>query len=424
MTYDEALEYIHSINWRGSKRGLSRTVALLQKLGSPEKKLKFVHVAGTNGKGSTCACIESILRRAGYKTGLYTSPFITRFNERIKVGGRDITDGELAELVERIKPFAEAEEDKPTEFEIITALGFMFFAEQECDVVILEVGLGGELDSTNVIPTPEAAVITALGLDHTQYLGPDITDIAKAKAGIIKPHGDVVIYQAEPAAEEVIRRKCQQVGANLYRADFSKLQLLEHDLTGCTFDFGHFKSLRIPLAGTYQPYNAAVAITAAELLREKGWNISDEAIIDGINSVKWPGRFELLRRDPVVMLDGAHNPHGIAATAKSLSEDFPGKKIVFLTGVMADKDIANMYPLIGPLADCFITVTPNNPRSLPAEDYAALLNCAGFEAHAAASIEDGVRMAEMRAGRDGVVCALGSLYFSQDVREAVEKIKY
>ncbi len=421
MTYDEALEYIHTINWRGSKRGLSRTQALLKKVGSPEKKLRFVHVAGTNGKGSTCACLESVLRRAGYKTGLYTSPFIKSFNERIRVNGENISDEELTDLVERLRPLAEEEDDKPTEFELITVLGLLYFVEKKCDIVVLEVGMGGEFDSTNVIPTPEAAVITALGLDHTKYLGPAISDIAAAKAGIIKEGGDVVIYGAEPDALGVIEEKCHKEHARLIETDLSMLRVSEHSLTGSRFDFGRFHNIKLPLAGAYQPYNAAVAITTLELLRDKGWRVSDQDIYDGLASVCWPGRFELLRRDPVFLLDGAHNPHGVRAAVESLENEFPGERIVFLTGVMADKDIEHMYPQLAPLAKCFITVTPNSPRSLPAAEYAKILTDHGLEAHAADSIDQGVSMAFHAAGREGVICALGSLYFSQDVREAVKK---
>ena len=422
MTYDEALKYIHTISWRGSKRGLSRTVALLEKVGSPEKKLKFVHVAGTNGKGSTCACVESVLRTAGYKTGLYTSPYIARFNERIRVNGEDIPDDRLTRLVERVMPLAEEEEDKPTEFELITVLGLMYFVEEGCDIVVLEVGMGGEFDSTNVIPVPDVAVITALGLDHTKYLGPTIEDIAKAKAGIIKEGGDAVIYGGDCAADAVIERTCLERCARLHKADFSKLNVKSHSLKGCVFDFGQLKDIELPLAGAYQPYNASLAITILKVLASKGWNISERDIISGLKGVRWPGRFERLRKKPVFLLDGAHNPHGIAATVKSLKQELPDRKIVFLTGVMADKDVKNMFPQLVPLAKRFITVSPDNPRAMDADEYAKLLKDSGLDAISADTIEDGVKMAVKEAGEDGAVCALGSLYFSQDVREAVEKL--
>lgn len=422
MSYEETLNFIHSVQWRGSKLGLSRTRELLEKLGNPEKKLKFVHIAGTNGKGSTAACVESVLRCSGYKTGLYTSPFIRRFNERIQVCGEMISDEELENVVDRIKPFAEAMEDKPTEFEIITAVAMLYFAEKECDIVVLEVGLGGEMDSTNVIDTPEAAVITAIGLDHTRELGETIADIAKAKAGIIKQGSDVIVYGENDEAEKVFWEKCEKMGANLYKPDFSTIKLNGFNLTSCTFDFGKYKNIVLPLAGTYQPKNAALAIKTLEVLAKKGYNITENDIVQGLGGVKWPGRFELLCLSPVFILDGAHNPHGILATADSLKRHFPDKKIVFLTGVMADKDVENMIETIAPLGERFITVTPNNPRAMTGEKLAEVLRAHGCNAESAPDIEAGVRKAIEYAEENGVVCALGSLYFSQDIRLTVEKI--
>ena len=207
MNYESAMEYIHAVQWAGHKPGLTRTRTLLAALGNPHKQLKFVHVAGTNGKGSTAAMLASCLRAAGYHVGLYTSPFINRFNERIQMDGKQIGDEELVRLVEKIKPAADAMTDVPTEFEIITALGMLYFAEKHCDIVVLEVGLGGTLDSTNVIEAPECAVITALGMDHVKELGPTIADIASAKAGIIKENSPVVSYGGVPEADAVIEKK-------------------------------------------------------------------------------------------------------------------------------------------------------------------------------------------------------------------------
>jgi dihydrofolate synthase/folylpolyglutamate synthase len=231
-----------------------------------------------------------------------------------------------------------------------------FFLYQKCDIVILEVGMGGELDSTNVIDTPEAAVITAIGLDHTRELGETLPEIALAKAGIIKEDGDVVIYGGDEAVEAVFERTCREKNARLIRTDFSRLKIRSLDLESCSFDFLPYRDIRLPLIGTYQPFNAAVAITVLELLRKKGYRISDEQIIKGLGNVRWKGRFEVLRRNPVFILDGAHNPHGIEATAKSLSDHFHGKKTVFLIGVMADKDISGMLRLIAPMAKSFVAV--------------------------------------------------------------------
>ena len=318
MNYESALEYIHAVQWAGHKPGLTRTRTLLAALGDPHKQLRFIHVAGTNGKGSTAAMLASCLQAAGYRVGLYTSPFINRFNERIQVNGQQIPDEELVRLVERVKPAAGAMADVPTEFEIITALGMLYFAERHCDIVVLEVGLGGTLDSTNVIDPPECAVITALGMDHVKELGPTLADIATAKAGIIKPGSPVVSYGGVPEADAVILRVAKERNAPLTVVDFDKLKFEGGDLDAVTFDFDGLDGVKLPLIGSYQPRNAAVAITALRVLRGRGWNIPEEAIRRGLETVSWPGRFELLRHTPPFLLDGSHNAHGMRATVQSL----------------------------------------------------------------------------------------------------------
>ncbi len=418
MTYPETLSYIHAVQWAGHKPGLSRTQALLAALGNPEQRLKFVHVAGTNGKGSTSAMIANCLQHAGYKVGLYTSPYIHCFNERIQINGVQIANEALVDLVTRIRPVADAMQDVPTEFELITAIGMLYFAEQGCDIVVLEVGLGGTLDSTNVIPCPEVAVITALGLDHTAELGGTLAEVASAKAGIIKAGGQVVSYGDAPEADAVIATVCAAQSATLTPASWGTLHLKETSLTGSTFDYAGLENLRIPLLGRYQPRNAALAITALQALAQCGWEIPEAALRAGLESVAWAGRFELLRTTPPFVLDGSHNPHGLAATTHSLRELFPAQKYTFVVGAMADKDITEMVSLIAPLAKRVITVTPNNPRALPAPDLAAKFTAQGVTAIAAHSIAEGVAMAEKLA-RNGVVCALGTLYFSADVRHAV-----
>lgn len=421
MNYQEALEYIHSVNWLGSKPGLERTTHLLEKLGNPQKDLKFIHIAGTNGKGSTAAMLSSILTRAGYCTGLYTSPYINRFNERMKVNNIDISDDEVAELATLIKPFTDEMTDIPTEFETITAVGMEYFKRYHCDIVILEVGLGGKLDSTNVIDTPELAVITAMGLDHTRELGDTMTQIAGEKAGIIKEGGDVVIYGQNPEAEAVFQTVAAEKNADLRTVDFAKILPKEYDLDGQSFDFAEHKDLRIPLIGSYQLKNAAVVLTAIDVLRKKGWNISEEAVKEGLAKTSWPARFEILSRDPVFIVDGGHNPHGIMGTADSLKKLFPGKKFTFVTGVMADKDVENILNLVVPLAERFITVCPNNPRAMKAEVLAERIGTLGVEAIPAESVPAGVAQAIRLAGPEGVVCALGSLYMSGDIRACFEK---
>ena len=416
MTYNEALTYIHSICCKGSKLGLDRTRELLGKLGNPEKQLKFIHIAGTNGKGSCAAMLSSILEEAGYHTGLYTSPFINRFNERMQIDHQCIPDDELAELTEYIRPFADGMEDSPTEFELITALAMVYFARHKCDIVVLEVGMGGELDSTNIIDVPEAAVIMAMGLDHVKELGPTMADIARAKAGIIKEGGDVVIYGGNPEADPVFEEVCAQRSAKLHKADFSAIVPGPFGLDGQSFSYGAWKDLQIPLVGVYQMRNAAVVLETVQVLRGKGWHISDAAVASGLKNTRWPARFEVLRRDPVFIVDGGHNPHGIRATAESLQRLFPGKKFTFVTGVMADKDVESILGLIVPLADQFFTVRPDNPRAMSAEELADRIRAMGAKATPCESVAAGVARAVEAEGKDGVACALGSLYMSGDVR--------
>ena len=416
MNYAEALAYIHSISWKGSVLGLGRTQELLQKLGNPEKRLRFIHIAGTNGKGSTAAMLASVLQSAGYRVGLYTSPFINRFNERMQIDQQCIPDDELAQLTAEVRPIADGMADHPTEFELITAIAMVYFARHACDIVVLEVGMGGALDSTNVIDVPEVAVITAMGLDHVRELGPTMADIASAKAGIIKPGGDVVSYGGNPEADAVFERVTEEYGAKLHRPDFSAIVPGAFGLDGQVFSYGAWKDLCIPLAGSYQMQNAAVVLTAIDVLREKGWRISDTAVRDGLAGTHWPARFEVLSHDPVFIVDGGHNPHGIRATADSLKRLFPDRPIVFLVGVMADKDVESILGLVAPLAKCFLTVRPNNPRAMAAEELAQRIEKLGVPAEPCASVAEGVRRALALARPDGVACALGSLYMSGDVR--------
>ena len=424
MTIDNALSYIHKTKWLGSKPGLSRTEKLLSLMGNPHKKLKFIHVAGTNGKGSVCSCLSSVLIKAGYKTGLYTSPYINVFNERMQVNGYMISDDVLCELTEYIKPFADSmKDDPPTEFELITALAMEYFARENCDIVVLEVGMGGELDSTNVIDTPEAAVIMAIDLDHTSFLGSTVEEVAQAKAGIIKKDGDVITYEQQKSVEEVFRQKCLEVNATLQSADFSYLSNISTSLDYVTFDYRDFKDINLGLVGVYQPKNACVAIETCLVLQKKGYHITKENIYDGLRDVKWAGRFEILGKNPVFVLDGAHNPHGMAGTTESLKRHFDGRKIHFLVGAMADKDVKGMMSMLLPLADDFIAVRPDNDRAMSAENLKNLLIEIGAKAESCDSIENAVKLLVDKAGKDGICACLGSLYFSGEIRQAYLKLR-
>ena len=416
MTIQEALTYLHDVSWRGSRLGLSRTRELLRRLGDPQKRLRFVHVAGTNGKGSTSAMLAAILRAAGARTGLYTSPFLMRFNERMQCDGVPISDEALAALTERTRAEAEAMAEHPTEFELITALAMLWFAQERCDIVVLEVGLGGALDSTNVIDCPELAVICNLGYDHTAILGGTLAQIAGAKAGILKG-GDCVLYDGLPQeAADVIRARCAATGTHLHTPDFTQLHTVRLALTGQVFDYGARKALELPLLGLHQQKNAAVVLTAVDVLRQRGWALPEEAVRRGLAGTVWPGRFELLQTQPPVFVDGGHNPQCMQALAQNLRDYLPGRSITALTGVMADKQYDEMYRIIAPLIDRFVAVTPDNPRALPAAQLAAQLRAYGKPVTVCGSVAEGVRAALDRTPDDGALVAFGSLYMAGDVR--------
>ena len=420
MNAQQAIEYIHSFFWKGSIPGLSRTQELLRRMGNPEKKLKFIHIAGTNGKGSTAAMTASILRKAGYRVGLYTSPYIYRFNERIQVNGEQIADEDVAAVTEYVKQFAEAMEEKPTEFELVTAIGFEYFARQNCDIVVLEVGMGGALDSTNVIDTPEVAVITNIGLDHTDYLGDTVEKIAETKAGIFKENGHAVVYRGTPGVEEVFERVCAERNVALKKADFDSLGLLSHSLEGQVFDCGSRKELFLPLLGDHQLHNASVVLSIADTLIEKGWNITEQNIRDGIRDVSWPGRFDIVGRNPLFIIDGGHNPQCIDALVTNIRDYLANRKIIALTGVLADKDYGEMYRPMMPYIQEFVCITPPNPRKLEASELAEHLRRVGATATPCENIPQGVEKAIEKAGKDGVVLCFGSLYTIGDIRNALK----
>ena len=423
MNVNEAIAYIHSVFWKGSVPGLERTQELLAKLGNPEKSLKFVHIAGTNGKGSTAAMTASILRKAGYRTGLYTSPYIYRFHERMQVDGVEISDEDLIAVTEYVKPFADSMEHMPTEFELVCCIAFEYFKRKGCDIVVLEVGMGGALDATNVIETPEVAVITNIGLDHTEVLGDTIEAIAETKAGIFKENGRAVIYRGVPSVEAVFERICAEKNISLKKADFDSLKRLSHGLEGQTFDCGARKNLMLPLLGEHQLHNASVVLSIADSLIEAGWKISEENIREGLRDVSWPGRFDIVSRDPLFIIDGGHNPQCIEALAKNIEDYLSDKRVIALTGVLADKDYADMYRPIMPMIEQFVCVTPPNPRRLAADQLALYLQNAGAKATACETIEDGVKKAIELAGDDGMVLCFGSLYSIGSIRDAMLEMK-
>ncbi len=429
MTYEEAIDYIHSVTWLGSRPGLERITELCRRLENPQDDLTFIHVAGTNGKGSVCRMLSGILEKAGYRVGLFTSPYIERFNERIMLSGTDIDDEDLAQATAEVRVHAEAMEDSPTEFELITAIAFVYYKKMHCDYVVLECGLGGRLDSTNVIKTPILSLITGIDLDHRAILGDTVAQIAREKAGIIKEGVAVLFGEGSDEALEEIRRAADEKNSPFYRTNFSAITNVQSDLHGTTFTFGT-KEVRIGLKGLYQTRNTATVLTAVDLLRKEGVTIPEEAVADALAEAKWPARFELLAWDeesgvPPILYDGAHNPQGIAGAVQNvkhyLSPLTKDGKVILLMGVMADKDHRQMIEMLVPLAKTVFTVSPANDRSLDASRAAAEFEDCGVRACPNTCLEDGVKAAVSLAIKEKTpLLCLGSLYMYGDVKQTVK----
>jgi dihydrofolate synthase/folylpolyglutamate synthase len=419
MNYDEALSYINNFTWSRSRPGLERTRQLLKALGDPQKKLKFVHVAGSNGKGSTCAMIESVLRTAGYKTGLYPSPYIEDFRESFQVAGELISYDDLCDLTEIVRKKADQMQDHPTQFEIKTAIAMLFFLKKNCDIVVLETGLGGELDSTNVIDAPVAAVITNIGLEHTEYLGNTLRKIAGAKAGIIKPGSPVISYDNAEEVMAVLESVSEKNGCTLYKTSEKDIIPAAHELSGQTFTWNGI-SIKMPLLGRHQLNNAAVALKTLDILSRKGYPVLKRDIEEGFLNVSWPARFEILDKEPLFILDGGHNGQCAQALAKILYEYLPDKKFVLLFGVLEDKDYPAMIDTVGRYAESFVCVTPDSPRALDGRKLAGIIEKKGYKAVFISDINKAV-IECVQSKKD--VIAFGSLYMAGEVRSIFRKIK-
>lgn len=419
-TIEETLQYLQFDNWAQSAPGLARSRELLGLLGDPQKKLKFVHIAGTNGKGSTAAMLAAVLQSAGYRTGLYTSPHLLRFHERMRVNGEEIDDASLIALTNTVRRAAAQMREMPTGFEIMTAIAFLYFVQERCDIVSLEVGLGGRMDSTNVIPAPEVCVVMNIGLEHTAILGDTLEKIAAEKCGIIKRGAHAVLFGQTEGVEAVAREKCTQEGVALTVTAQEKLERISSSLDGQVFKYRGRGPYHLRLLGEYQLLNALTVIDTCTALRSRGWEkLTDEAIDSGLSAARWPGRLELLRRSPDFIVDGAHNPQCVDALMDSLAALYSGKKLIFLTGVLRDKDWQQMLRRALPLAKAFVVITPPSARALDENELAGWLRAQGIEAIPAAGTDDGVRRALAMAGKDDAICSWGSLYFTGEVRKAL-----
>ena len=424
MNYIEARVYLDEVSKYGSVLGLESMRELLRRLGDPQNELKFIHISGTNGKGSVLAYLSTILTGAGYRTGRYISPTLFSYRERIQVDGEYIEKESLARHVTAIAAAAEEMQKaglpSPTAFEMETALAFLYFKEKRCDIVTLEVGCGGLLDATNVITTTVMEVIASISMDHTDLLGDTLAKIAAQKAGIIKPDTLVVSARQQEEAMQVIEDTCKEQHCALQAVDESKISDVRCGAEGQTFSYKAWENVTISLAGSYQIKNAALALEGVEALRQLGYALSDQQVREGMAHTVWRGRFTTLRREPTVIIDGAHNPAAARELKDSLERYFPGKTLYYVMGMFKDKDYAQVIDLTAPLARHIITVeTPGNPRALPARELAEAVARVHPSVEWADSVTHGVERALAMAGKEDAVIVFGSLSFLGEAADAV-----
>ena len=434
MNCEEAIAYIHSTLKFGSKLGLHNIAELLSRLGNPHHRYPVIHVAGTNGKGSVTAMMTAVLKAAGYRTGMFTSPYLERFTERIQTDLQEIPPEELAALTSKVR----AQVDRmtaegfnhPTEFEIVTAIGFLYFAEQNVDYALVEVGLGGRLDATNVVD-PVLSVITAIGFDHMEYLGNTLAQIAYEKGGIIKTNRPVVSYPQDAEALLVLQDLAEQRQSPFTLVSEAQVDEICGDLTGQSFDFSyrerHLPGIRCALAGCHQLLNAATALTALCRLEEMGCSIPEAALYQGLASTRWPGRLEVLCPDPLVILDGAHNAAGAAALEAAIRKLIPDARIHLIFGMLQDKDVKGVIARLCPLAHHITLVRPNSPRALsPADLKEMIINTLPASACPAIDLAEAPGQAAVKAygsleDREALLIS-GSLYIIGDARTALKSV--
>ena len=425
----DAIDKIHEFEKFGSILGLERMTSLMHELGDPQDDLKCIHVAGTNGKGSVCKYIYEILEAQGYRTGLYTSPYLEVFNERIEMDHEFISDEDLQiytdRVLEKVKVITERGEDSPTEFEVVTAVAFLYFKEKKADYVVLEVGLGGTGDSTNVIKEPLVSVITSISYDHTDRLGDTLT--AGNKAGIIKEGCPVVTSARAPEALQVFREKASELNADLYETADIVPEIVKESLEGTVFDVtlgSRYLGLEISMIGEHQVENAVAALKAVEVLQDdREVEVGIDAIYEGLKRAIQIGRFEIMSTDPLIIIDGAHNADGARTLSAACGKLIPDKRMVMVTGILKDKDISSVFDEFRKITDDFIATEPDNPRKLTADELKAMLEDTGAECCAEPDMHIALKMAVDRAvsnGFDGVICA-GSLYLIGRLRTDLRK---
>lgn len=420
MLYEEARVYLDHVSKYGSVLGLDSIKSLLGELGNPQNDLEFIHIAGTNGKGSILAGLSCILQKAGYRVGRYISPTVMGYMERFQINGIWMAEDELALFVSEVKDAAERVEEKyglmPTAFEIETAIAFLYFKKHRCDYVVLEAGLGGLLDATNIVENTKVCVFASISMDHLGVLGNTLEEIAENKAGIIKPGGKVVTAGQSEEVLKVLRKKAKEAGCDFRKAEPQKAVVLEESLDRQRFSYGDYADLELHLLGRYQIDNAVTVLEAVEALRESGVKISDQSVRDGIADAIWPGRFQILKKDPLVIVDGAHNRDAAVRLAENVRHYLSGKKITAVMGVFKDKEFEVMIELMAPYLDKVYTVDlPNRERTLEKEVLCRHLAAAGVQAETAPGIPEALLRAEQHTKKEDAVLVFGSLSYLGEV---------
>ena len=425
MNYNEARQYLTEVTKYGSVPGLDSIRELMRRLGNPQDKLKFIHIAGTNGKGSVLAYLSTILKKAGYRTGRYVSPTLFSYRERIQVDGDMIGREDLARLTEIVRDASEDMERDglahPTSFETETAVAWLYFVEKNCDIVVLETGMGGKLDATNIVRTTVLEILTPVSMDHMEFLGDTLAAIAGQKAGIIKPHTTVVSAPQEADAMEVIEKTCREKECTLYTVDQGCLSDVVYGWDRQKLSYRNWKDVEISLAGRYQIQNAMTALEAVNALRELEYKIADSDVYEGMRETVWRGRFTVIRKNPAVILDGAHNPAAARELKASLEQYFSGRTLRYIFGMFRDKDHEKVIELTAPLAEHIITVeTPDNVRATPAEALKEEVARVNPSVEAAKSIADAVEKTLSQASPEDVIVIFGSLSFLGEAERAVQ----
>lgn len=422
MNCSQAIEYIHSLSQFGIKPGLDRIKALCELLGNPQDRVKFIHVAGTNGKGSTSTMIANVFKNAGYKVGLFTSPYVTDFRERIQLNGHMIDPFELAETVSQVKAAVDTLAEKgiqPTEFEAITAVAFLYFSRRSCDLAVLEVGLGGRYDSTNLISSSVVSVITSISMDHMSILGNTIDRIAAEKCGIIKYGGVCVTYPEQtPEAMAVIEAACADYKNKLIVPDESKLTVLSDDMFGSVVSYDSIK-LRIPFTGIHMVKNAITAVEAVKAAQAAGFKADKDSIAAGISASAMPARLEILRNKPLTILDGGHNEGCAEALAQYIRAYLPGKRIIAVCSMMADKDYESYLRIMAPLIDTFIASKCSVPRALSSDRLCETAKKYCERSYSVGDCSHALAFAHSLAEEDDVILVCGSFYFAGETREKI-----